>query len=269
MKLEGKIAIVTGAGRGLGRTIALCLAGEGADVAMCSRTKAEIDEVAAAVKAMGRRALAITVDATDSKQVEQMVQETLNTFGRIDILVNNAGGSEKHKGKSRLITDLTDEDWDDSFRVNMKSQVYFCRAVAPFMVEHKSGKIVNISSVSGKLGDGNQLPYSSMKGAVITFTRALARQLAADNINVNCICPGFIYTPLWQQMSEQLWRTVPAYQKLKDPKEIFLRRVTKLVPLQREQTEEDIGRAAVFLVSEDAKNVTGQAMNVDGGMVMD
>jgi len=269
MKLEGKTAIVTGAGRGIGRAIAICLAEEGADVAVCSRTLSELEEVADVVRALGRKSLAIRVDATYSKQVDQMVRKTLDTFGQIDILVNNAGGSEKHKGKSRNIEDLTDENWDDSFQVNLKSHVYFCRAVVPHMKVRGSGKIVNISSVAGKLGDGNQLPYSSIKGAVVVFTRALARQLAPNSINVNCICPGFIYTPLWQQMSERLWQTVPAYQKLKDPKDVFLRRISKLVPMQREQTEEDIGRAVVFLTSEDAKNITGQSINIDGGMVME
>ena len=108
-----------------------------------------------------------------------------------------------------------------------------------------------------------------MKGAVVIFTRALARELAGDNINVNCICPGLIYTPAWQRGAERRWQTVPAYRELKEPKDVFLRYVKRLVPLGREQTEEDIGRAVAFLASDDAKNITGQSLNVDGGMVME
>lgn len=269
MKLDGKVAIVTGAGRGLGQASALCLADEGADVAVCSRTLSEVEEVAKEVKALGRKSLAMKVDVTDANQVAQLVQETLSTFGKVDILVNNAGGGLERRGKSPSIVDLTDEDWDDIYKFNLKSQVYFCRAVVPHMKAQKSGKIINLSSVAGKLGDNYQIPYSSMKGAVVLFTRALARELARDNINVNCICPGFIYTPAWQRGSERLWQTVPAYRELKEPKDVFLRRVNRLVPMQREQTEEDIGHAVVFLASDDTKNITGQSLNVDGGMVME
>lgn len=268
MRLDGKVAIITGAGRGLGRTTAFCLAEEGANVAVCSRTLSEVEEVSKKVQALGRKSLAVKVDVTDAQQVAQMVQKTLSTFGKIDILVNNAGGGGERKGKSPSIIDLTDEDWDNTYKLNLKSQIYFCRAVVPYMKTQKNGKIINLSSVAGKIGDNFQLPYSSMKGAVIIFTRALARELATDNITVNCVCPGFIYTPAWERSSERLWKTVPAYKAFKDYKEVFLRRVSKLVPMQREQTEEDIGRTIVFLASDDAKNITGQSLNVDGGMVM-
>ena len=269
MKLDGKVAIVTGSGRGLGRTTALCLAEEGADVVVCSRTLDEVEEVAREVKALGRKSLAMRVDTTDANQVAQLVQETLSTFGKIDILVNNAGGGREPSGNSPSIVDLADVDWDDIYKLNLKSQVYLCRAVVPHMKAQKSGKIINLSSVAGKIGDSNQIPYSSMKGAVVLFTRSLARELAKDSINVNCICPGLIYTPAWQRSSERLWRTVPAYRELKEPKDAFLRYVNRLVPMRREQTEEDIGYAVVFLASDEAKNITGQSLNVDGGMVME
>ena len=137
------------------------------------------------------------------------------------------------------------------------------------MKAQKSGKIINLSSVAGKTGNAFGIPYSSMKGAVVLFTRSLAMELARDNINVNSICPGFIYTPAWQRSSDHLWKTVPAYQGLPEAKDVFMRRIEKLVPMRREQTEEDIGHAVVFLASEDSRNITGQSLNVDGGMVME
>ena len=144
-----------------------------------------------------------------------------------------------------------------------------CKAVAPHMKAQKSGKIINISSISGKTGDPYRMPYSAMKAAIINFTRALAKELARDNINVNCICPGLIYTPAWQVGARILLEKVPGYQTMKSPEEVFQEYVKRLVPLSREQTAEDIGRAAVFLASEDAKNITGQTINVDGGIIMD
>ena len=259
MKLDGKVAIVTGAGRGLGRASALCLAEEGADVAVCSRTLAEVEEVAKEVNALGRKSLAMKVDATDADQVAQLVQETMKTFGKVDILVNNAGGggSVERKGKSPSIVDLMDEDWDNIYNLNLKSQVYFCRAVVPHMKVQKSGKIINLSSVAGKIGDNFQIPYSSIKGAVVLFTRALARELARDGINVNCICPGFIYTPAWERQSERLWKTVPAYQEMKEAKDVFLRRVSRLVPMQREQTLMIGGKKEVFERCQEVLNILG------------
>ena len=277
MKLEGKVAIVTGAGRGIGRGIARCLAEEGADVVVGARTLSEVEKVAEEVRALGRRALAVKADVTDSSQVARVIQTTLNDFGRIDILVNNVGGGRRETeakggevspGGSGIV-DLGDEDWDNVYRVNLKSAVYMCRAVVPYMRTQKGGKIVNISSVSAKIGDNNRMAYSAIKGAVVIFTRALARELARDSINVNCICPGLIYTPLWERSAEYLWRTVPGYQALKEPKDVFLRYVKRLVPLAREQTPEDIGYLVAFLASEEARNITGQSINVDGGMVME
>ena len=277
MKLEGKVAIITGAGRGLGRGIVLCLAEEGADVVVCSRTLAEAEEVASEARKLGRKSLAVLTDVTDTNQVAQLVQETMNTFGKIDILVNNVGGGKTEPGtsggdmsaKGTGILSLDDEDWDNTYKVNLKSAIYMCRAVVPHMKAQKSGKIINIASVAGKIGDNNRMAYSSIKAAMITFTWALARELARDSINVNCICPGLIYTPLWQRGAEHLWQTIPSYQELKEPKEVFQRYVKRLVPMGREQTPEDIGRAAVFFASDEAKNITGQSLNVDGGMVME
>jgi NAD(P)-dependent dehydrogenase (short-subunit alcohol dehydrogenase family) len=277
MKLEGKIAVITGAGRGLGQGIAYCFAEEGADLALCSRSLTEVEVTAQKVREMGRRALPVQTDVTRFHEVQQLVEETINAFGRIDILVNNVGGGRSEVGvgggavskRGFSVFDLTDDDWDGSYEVNLKSQVYMCRAVAPHMKAQKSGRIINISSIAGKTGDPYRMPYSAMKAAIINFTRALAKELAKDNINVNCICPGLIYTPAWQVGAKILLEKAPAYQTLKTPEEVFQEYVKRLVPLGREQTAEDIGRTAVFLVSEDAKNITGQTINVDGGIIMD
>ncbi|NQT04420.1 MAG: SDR family oxidoreductase [Dehalococcoidia bacterium] len=277
MKLEKKVAIITGAGRGLGQGIAYCFAEEGADLVLCSRSFTEVEKTAEKIKSMGRSALPVQTDVTQSQEVQQLVQDTLNTFGRIDILVNNVGGGRSDVGvgggavskRGFSILDLSDDDWDGSYEVNLKSQVYMCKAVASHMKAQKSGKIINISSIAGKTGDPYRMPYSAMKAATINFTRALAKELARDNINVNCICPGLIYTPAWQVGAKILLEKAPAYQTLKAPENVFQEYVKRLVPLGREQTAEDIGRTAVFLASDDARNITGQAINVDGGIVMD
>ena len=278
MKLEDKIAIVTGGAQGIGQGIVLCLAEEGADVVIADIDTDNANKTADRIRAFGRKALDIEADVTQQEKAEQVVESTLNTFGKIDILVNNVGGGRTEPDAEAVtvtegipqITDLTEEAWDGAYEVNLKSQVFMSQAVMPHMKAQKSGKIINISSIAGKMGSGGTLvPYSSIKAGVIIFTRALARELAVDNINVNCICPGLIYTPAWQRMAEYLWQTTPAFQELKEPRDVFLLTVDSLTPLGREQTPEDIGHLAVFLVSEDAKNITGQSINVDGGIVMD
>jgi meso-butanediol dehydrogenase/(S,S)-butanediol dehydrogenase/diacetyl reductase len=266
MKLQGKVAIVTGAGRGIGRGIAQCLADEGANLAICSRTLNELESLAEELRALGGKVLPLSVDLVDASQISGLVQCTMKNFGRIDVLVNNAGAASR---EGVGIISLEDKDWDDAYELNLKSVARMCKAVVPHMIAQKMGKIINISSVAAKMGDGHQMPYASMKGAIVSLTRALARELATHNINVNCICPGLIYTPLWEKRVEALCRTVPIYQEMNDPKDIFVRYVKRLVPLRREQTAEDIGRAVAFLASEEAKNITGQSLNVDGGMVMD
>lgn len=278
MKLEGKVAIVTGGASGLGRGIACCLAEEGADVVIADINMDNANKVAEEARAFGRKVLVIEADVTRKEKTEQVVESTLNNFGKINILVNNVGGGRVETDAEAApviegitqITDLTEEAWDGAYEVNLKSQVFMSQAIVPHMRAQKSGKIINISSIAGKMGSGGRLmPYSAMKAGVITFTKTLAREVAGDNINVNCICPGLIYTPAWQRMAEYLWQSVPEYKELKEPKDVFLLTVNSLTPLGREQTPEDIGRLAVFLSSEDAKNITGQSINVDGGIVMD
>jgi len=277
MRLEGKVAIVTGAASGIGRGIACCFAEEGADVVIADIDMDNANKVAEEVRAFGRRALVLEADVTRKEKAEQVVESTLNTFGKIDILVNNVGGgrpvaeAEVMPGAEYVfqMSDVTEEAWQDGFEVNLKSQVLMCQAAVPHMRAQRSGKVINISSIAGKLGSGGGMaPYSAMKGAVITFTRALAREVARDDINVNCICPGFVYTPAWARGVEHMWRAIPEFQGLKGPREVHLAIVDRMTLMGKEQTPRDIGRTAVFLASEDASNITGQSINVDGGTVL-
>lgn len=276
MKLDGKVAIVTGSGGGIGRGIAICLAEEGADLVVIDINGTNADKVTSEVQAFGRKSLAIKGNVRNRDEVFKWVEDTIEEFGRIDILVNNVGGHAE-AGEARTgtsIIDQTEAEWDEAYELNLKSQVLLSKAVAPHMKKQRSGRIVNISSVAGKVGDDALMYYSAMKGGVIVFTRALARELAKDNIQVNCICPGLIYTRAWENVERKLM-AVGADKKDFKKKEFFLKIVKEgggpygAVPLGREQTPEDIGRAVVFFASDDAKNITGQSLNVDGGIVME
>jgi len=300
MKLEGKVAIVTGGAQGIGQGIVRCLAEEGANIVIADIDMDNANKTAREVKAMGRKALVVEADVTRPEKVAQVVKKALDTFGKIDILVNNVGGQPEIAPEGAgaatpmapmTMPDLPDELWDGVYSLNFKSQVLMCKAVVPLMKAQKSGKIINIASIAGKSlnagalagggGTGSSLmPYGSQKAAVIAFTRQLAREVGPDNINVNSICPGFLYTPAWKRGTERMWEMIsaappelldatPGLKDIKGPKDIFLNMVNRLTPLGREQTPEDIGRLAVFLVSEDARNITGQSINVDGGVIMD
>ncbi len=275
MKLEGKVAIVTGAGRGLGRGIALCLAEEGADVIVNSLHKETTTKVADEVRALGRRALAIAGDITTADKIAQVVRDSITAFGKIDILVNNVGGGRvmpKEAGGSFL--GQVEAEWDAMYKQNLKASVLMCKAVEPHFVKQKSGKIVNISSMAARYASViSPAAYGSMKAALIRFSQSLAEELGPHNINVNCICRGFVYTDAWVRKATEIVETRPEYKGMK-PKDWFLGLVegkyldlAAVTPLRRAQTVEDMGRAVVFLASEDAKNITGQALNVDGGRI--
>ena len=277
MKLEGKVAIVTAGGRGIGRGIALCLAEEGADVVVNSFHEETTTKVADEVRALGRRALAIAGDVTTANTIVQVVQDTIDTFGKIDILVNNVGGgrmTSKEVGSGVL--GQLEAEWDGTYEQNLRATVLMCKAIEPHFIKQKSGKIVNIASIAARLSHSHFSPvaYGTMKVGVIKFTQALANALGPHNINVNCVCPGIIYTDAWKRGSKRIVETMPKYKKMK-PRDWFVEfmagkypELGPITPLGREQTVEDIGHAVVFLVSEDAKNITGQSLNVDGGKVM-
>jgi len=254
----GRRAFVTGGGRGIGRGICLALAEAGADVVVADIILENAESVRDEVRDLGRKALSIRVDVTDSGSVEHAMKLALSEFEGIDILVNNAGVI-----RQAPIHEMTEEDWDLVVGVNAKGVFLCSKAVIPHMMESRSGRIINISSISGKNGYPGQAAYGASKFAVIGLTQVLARELAPYNITVNAICPGIVYTKMWEYLS-----SLRARELGMTPEEVFKKISTEHIPLGRPQTPKDIGNLVVFLASEEAKNITGQSINVDGGMVM-
>lgn len=274
MKLEGKVAIVTGGGRGIGQGIVHCLAEERVDVAVVDLDGDNAKTVAGEVKALGRKSLGIQADITDSKQVAKVVQDTADTFGKIDILVNNVGGGAARSRtgaalpRATRFIDIDEETWDKTFELNTKTQFLMCRAVVPYFIKQKSGKIVNIGSWLGqKPGNPQLFAYSVAKAASIHFTKMLAIELAEYNINVNCVCPGDVLTPAIERGFQMRIQSNPELAG-KTPRDLFTELIKSRTPLKRLQSPEDMGHAVVFLVSEDARNITGHILNVDGGQIM-
>lgn len=275
MRLENKIAVVTAAGRGIGRAIALCLAGEGANVVVNSFHKETTAGVAAEVEALGRQALAIAGDISAIDTINRVVDDTMRTFGKIDILVNNVGGGPMtRKEADDSLLGRLEAEWDGMYQQNLKAPVMMCQAVAPHFIEQKSGKIVNIASVAGRntyASKTSPVSYRVVKAGLIRYTQSLADELGPYNINVNSVCPGYVYTDTWERSAKRMVETRPEYKGM-DPREWFVELnqgkypdVATTTPLMREQTAEDIGRAVVFLVSDEGMNITGQTLNVDGG----
>jgi NAD(P)-dependent dehydrogenase (short-subunit alcohol dehydrogenase family) len=256
-QLEGKIAIVTGAGQGIGRATALAFAREGADVVCADINPETASATAADVTAAGRRSLAIAADLGDLDAIDRMVRESVATLGPVDVLVNNAGVTRR-----AYIMDLTEQDWDRIHRVNAKG-VFFClQRVAREMIPRRSGVIVNIASIAGKgfYGTSNAA-YAASKGAVISLTYTAAQQLARHGINVNAVCPGIVKTAI----VEDLFRV--RSEKEGVPVEEIERSAVAEVPLKRANEPSDIADAVVFLASNAARNITGQTLNVDGGLI--
>jgi len=264
MRLAGKVAVVTGGGSGIGRGIVLAMAQEGADIAIPDIQVMNADKVAGEVKALGRQALAMKTDVTSSADVKAMVDRVREAFGKIDIVVNNAGMAAP---PGMPFMNNTEEDWDRAFAVNTKSVFIVCKAVAPHMIERKAGRIVNIASIAGPISAVTMPPYSVAKMGVITITKVVAKELAPHGVTVNAICPGVLYTDFWQKLAAHIADTNPVFKGM-TPRQVFDKRVTDLVPLKREQTPEDIGWAAVFLASDEARNITGVALPVDGGVMI-
>lgn len=268
MRLKKQVAIVTGGGGGLGEGICLCLAREGAHVVVSDVKLDLADKVARKVEETGQRGLAIQTDVRKADECEKLVEKSLNEMGRIDVLVCGAGvGGFVYRGDSDeppILETISEEEWDLTIDVNLKG-VFLCnRAIAPHFKEQKSGKIINISSIGGRKGIDWIAHYSASKAGVIVLTQAVALQLAPYNVNVNTICPGVIWTPMWDRGAKILSLSYPPFKGM-SPEDVFNAVVQNMIPMGRAQTPEDIGNAVVFLASQEAKEITGQAINVDGG----
>ena len=259
MVLDGRVAIVTGAGSGIGRATALALARAGAHVAAVDVDAGLAKSTADAVAALGRQGLALDTDVSDIASIDQMVQRVMATFGRIDLLVNNAGVTRR-----AYIMDLTEADWDRIMSVNAKGAFFCLQRVAREMIARRSGVIVNIASIAGKgyAGTSNAI-YAASKGSLISLTRTAAQQLARHNINVNAICPGTTVTAL----SEANLRDRAREQGVSV--EEMAKHRNAGIPLGRPNEPEDVAALAVFLAGAGARNITGQSFNVDGGIIFD
>jgi len=257
MELQGQIAIVTGAGRGIGRATALELAHLGADIVIAELDAGGADKTAALVKDLGRRAVVVLTDVTRRADLATMVERTRTAFGRIDVLVNNAG---IYRAATTL--DVTEEHWDAIMTINAKAVFFATQAVLPVMIAQKSGSIVSLASMAGKIGSRTNLPYNVSKAAVISMTKSLALAHAGDGIRVNCVCPGFVETDMWHQVARE------QSALLNQTPEEFTRKRQESVPLGRMERPEDVAAVIGFLASPRAGYMTGQALSVDGGLVM-
>jgi 3-oxoacyl-[acyl-carrier protein] reductase len=245
--LTGKVALVTGGSRGIGKAIVVRLATQGADVAFSYRgNQAAAEATVAEVETLGRRALAVQADAKEQDGAEALVKAVLDAFGKVDILVNNAGIT-----RDDLIMRMKPEDWTDVLETNLFGAFYALKAVTRPMLKARGGRIVNITSVSGQAGQMGQANYSSAKAGLIGLTKAAARELASRGITVNAVAPGFVLTELTQDLPDALKQEI-----------------TNRTPLGRFGTTEEIANAVAFLASDEAAYITGQVLAVDGGLVM-
>ncbi|PKN19761.1 MAG: hypothetical protein CVU71_05145 [Deltaproteobacteria bacterium HGW-Deltaproteobacteria-6] len=263
LKIKDKIAIVTGGGNGIGEAVSLCLASEGVKVVVADLNIEAAQKVARAIKAGGGDALTVAGDATKPEDVDALMQKAMDAYGAIDILVNNVGGGSG----IALIAKSAIEDWDRTIEINLKSAYLCCRAAARVMIPRKQGRIINMSSVSGRQGEQLLGAYCAAKFGVIGFTQTLAKELARHNITVNAVCPGYVYTPGWETLAQAVKDIQPAYAD-KSLNEIFDARVKEVTPLRRPQDAGEIAALVAYLASYEARSITGQAVSIDGGIVM-
>ena len=247
MNLTGKVALVTGASRGIGQATAIDLAKAGADIVInFIGNEAVAQETVEAIEALGRKAIKIKADVGNAEDVQAMVDEAVAAFGHIDILVNNAGIT-----RDGLLIRMKDSDWDDVLNINLKGVYLVTKAVAKLMVKQRAGRIINMTSVSGVTGNVGQANYAAAKAGVIGFTKTCAKELAARGITVNAVAPGFIETAMTDVLPEKIKEGIAA-----------------TVPFGRMGQPEEIASVVTFLASDFASYITGQVLNVDGGMVM-
>jgi len=246
MRLKDKVALITGSAQGIGREIALLFAKEGADVVISDINLEKAGQTSSEITALGRKSLALELDVSQQSKVEEAVNKILDKFGKVDILVNNAGIT-----RDGLLLRMSESDWDAVINVNLKGTFNCTKAVSKVMIKQRSGKIVNIASIIGIIGNAGQANYSASKAGVIALTKTTAKELASRNVNVNAVAPGFIQTEMTDRLSEDI--------KAK---------MLELIPLNKLGNPVDVANACLFLVSEEAGYITGQTIVVDGGMVM-
>ena len=246
MSLEGRVAIVTGGAQGIGRAIVMALAEAGANIAITNIRCAKLDQTIQELKDMGRQALKFCVDVTDVEAVQEMVEQTIATWGKIDILVNNAGIT-----KDNLVMRMKTEDWAAVLKTNLDGTFYCTRAVLSSMVRNRFGRIINFASVVAQAGNVGQANYIASKAGIIGLTKAVAQEVAKRNITVNAIAPGFIATPMTE--------VLPAEIKEK---------MLGMIPMGRMGTDNDVARGVLFLASPETSYITGHVLNINGGMFM-
>jgi 3-oxoacyl-[acyl-carrier protein] reductase len=243
---EGKIALITGAARGIGQAIAFDLAARGADIVVCDIKAEWLTETAEGVEKLGKKAYCFELDVTNAEAVQKVVNDIAAATGRIDILVNNAGIT-----RDGLLMRMSEEDWDAVLTVNLKGTFVCTKAVSRIMMKQRSGAIINIASVVGLMGNAGQANYAASKGGVIAFTKSVAKELSSRNIRANAVAPGFISSKMTDALSDEV------RQKMLDA-----------IPLSSFGTPQDVANAVAFLASDQSSYITGQVLSVNGGMVM-
>ena len=246
MTLQGKVAIVTGGTRGIGRAVAVALAREGAAVTLCARDLSQAEKVAADLRSSGAQALAVKADVAQASDVEEMVEACLARFERVDILVNNAGIT-----RDGLLLKMKDEDWEAVLNVNLRGTFYCTRAVLRPMIKQRAGRIINITSVVGVMGNPGQANYAASKAGIIGLTKAVAKEVVSRGITVNAVAPGFIETEMTGSLNPELKA-----------------RMLAQIPLGRFGTPEEVAALVLFLASDRAAYITGQVLHVNGGLWM-
>jgi 3-oxoacyl-[acyl-carrier protein] reductase len=246
LSMEGRVAIVTGGAQGIGRATVMLLAERGASIGLTNIRCAKLDSTIKELEDLGRKALKFCVDVTDVEAVQEMVEQTVATWGKIDILVNNAGIT-----KDNLVMRMKTDDWEAVLKTNLDGAFYCTRAVLPHMVRQRYGRIINIASVVAQAGNVGQANYIASKAGIIGLTKAVAAEVARRNITVNAVAPGFIATPMTE--------VLPAEIKEK---------MLSLIPVGRMGTDVEVANAVLFLASEEASYITGHVLNVNGGMYM-
>ena len=246
MRLEGKVALITGGARGIGQAIGMAFAKEGADIVVADVNMEIAQKTASEIEALGRKVLALDMDVTNYEKVEEGINKILDKFGKVDILVHNAGIT-----KDNLLLRMSQAEWDAVINVNLKGTFNCIRAVCRPMVKQRSGRIISIASIIGLMGNPGQANYAASKAGIIALTKTVAKELASRNINANAVAPGFIQTEMTAKLPEELKK-----------------KMLEAIPLGKLGTPQDIAKVCLFLASEESSYITGQTITVDGGMVM-